>query len=52
MSKQQSIKFLNLKYFEIDIAFKRVNSKIGNNVMKEFEITSYIENVNKSKCIK
>ena len=49
MTKQQSAKFQELKYFEIDVAFKRVSTKINNHAVREFEITSYIENINKSK---
>ena len=49
MTKQQSAKFQKLKYFKIDVAFKCINIKINNHIVREFEITSYIENVNKSK---
>jgi hypothetical protein len=49
MNKQQSKNFQNLKYFEMDASFKRVNASINNNTIKEWEITSYVENFNKSK---
>ena len=47
MMKEQAKEFQNLKYFEIDASFKRVNTIINNNTIKEWEITSYIENLNK-----
>ena len=33
----------------MDTSFKRVNAIINNNTIKEWEITSYVENFNKSK---
>ena len=47
MMKEQAKEFQNLKYFEIDASFKRVNTIINNNTIKEWEITLYIKNLNK-----
>ncbi len=47
MTKQQSKEFQNLKYIEIDASFKRVNTIINNSSIKEWEITSYVENIKK-----
>jgi hypothetical protein len=49
MTKQQSQAFQNLKYIEIDASFKRVNTIINNHTIKEWEITSYVEHISKSK---
>lgn len=51
MTKQQSKEFQNLKYIEIDASFKRVNTVINNSSIKEWEITSYVEKINKCKYI-
>ncbi|CAI2185809.1 556_t:CDS:2, partial [Funneliformis geosporum] len=47
MTKQQFIKFQNLKYFEINATFKCVNTTINKNTIKEWEITSYVKSINK-----
>ncbi len=46
MLKENAFNLLNLKNFQIDVSFKRVQGMIN-----EFEINKYDENHKLSKCI-